>query len=102
MVSGLLPTTNNQKPTTTVKQPETNNHCPCGRRADIAIEADPYPIVSDDAPFGRHLCPDCHAKHKTFKAEQLLEWLDYFKPRLKKFPFEQTPRTAALKERLRK
>lgn len=75
-----------------------NRQCLCGQPAHVAIVIEEFPIVSNDVPFGRHVCRRCHFKHKQFKAEQPIEWLDYFEPRLPLFPFEYgLPQNAILR-----
>ena len=73
--------------------------CRCGQPGLVRIRHDAHPIVSNDVPFGQDLCRSCYAKHIQFKADQLSEWLDYFKPRLNIDPH---PHTTELKERLSK
>ena len=79
-----------------------STNCRCGRPSEILIDVEPYPIVSNDAPFGRDLCRQCAVKHRNFKTQQLTEWLDYFKPRLRDIVIDQSPQTTALKKRLEK
>jgi hypothetical protein len=54
--------------------------CACGEPAIANIQVEAEPIVSNDRPYGRHVCLRCLALHRAYKAEQLAEWLSYFEP----------------------
>jgi len=64
------------------------NQCLCGQSAHVTIVIEEFPIVSNHTPYGEHLCRRCYFKHLQFKQEELIEWLDYFEPRLPLFPGE--------------
>ena len=65
-----------------------NTQCHCGHPAQVRIVIDEHPIVSNHLPYGQDVCTSCHFKHRQFKSKEIIEWLDYFKPRMSLFPFE--------------
>ena len=51
-------------------------------------------------PFGAHPCCEHYPEHLKVRAAELIEWLDYFKPRMPDFPYDKLPQTEKLGRRL--